>query len=148
MSLYKTVLFTCCYSICLFAAMTQSVNAHDQIAAPTAVSNEALYRSTAMPERILLGWKGDTSTSQAVTWRTDTTVKKCYGQIAVAEDGPLFVAKAKAAQIEGTTTPFETNLGPRNYHCGELHRLEAGYAVCLPSWRSHQLECLDALSYG
>ena len=44
--------------------------AHDDH--PPKVLDEALYRATPMPDRIMLTWKGDPARSQAVTWRTDT----------------------------------------------------------------------------
>lgn len=83
---------------------------------PALVSDEAAYRSTAIPERILLGWKGDPATTAAVTWRTDTSVQQAYAQITRAEDGPHFVPKAKASQVDATTTLVKTDLGDRHYH--------------------------------
>jgi len=90
--------------------------AHEDHNQPAAVSDIVTYRSTALPERILLGWKSHPDTSQAVTWRTDTSVQHAYAQIAVAEAGPMFVPKAKAAQVNATTTFVPTDLGDRHYH--------------------------------
>jgi hypothetical protein len=90
---------------------------------PATVAEELAYRSTAIPERILLGWKGDPATSVAVSWRTDTSVQQAYGQITLAEDGPNFVEKAKANQVNATTTLVKTDLGPRHYHAVNFENL-------------------------
>ncbi len=34
------------------------------------------YPASKFPDRIILGWKGDAAHSQAVNWRTDSTVTK------------------------------------------------------------------------
>lgn len=57
-------------------------------------SPKLLYKPTPSPDRIILTWQGDPSTSQAVTWRTDETVEKAFAQIAEANDGPKFTAEA------------------------------------------------------
>ena len=107
------------------AASTVNVSfAHEEHSDPPAtVANEIAYQSTAIPERILLGWKGDPATSVAVTWRTDLSVKQAYGQITLAEDGPNFVEKAKANQVEAVTTLVKTDLGDRNYHAVNFENL-------------------------
>ncbi|MBN9520194.1 metallophosphoesterase family protein [bacterium] len=50
----------------------------------------ALYRPTVVPDRIILTFASDPATSQAVTWRTDTTVKAPVAEFALAADGPVF----------------------------------------------------------
>jgi len=102
----------------VFCVTAHKMAAHEGVGheQPAAVEDEWTYRSTAMPERMLISWKGDPATTQAVTWRTDTTVVHAFAQITVAEDGPLFVEKAKAAQVEATTTLVKTDLGDRHYH--------------------------------
>ena len=82
--------------------------------APPKVADEVAWRPTANPDRIVLTWVTGPATSQAVTWRTDMSVTHALAQIAVAEDGPLFVAGAK--QFEAETTPFESDLGVAHYH--------------------------------
>ncbi len=73
-----------------------------------------VHRPTPRPDRILLSWTGDPSTSQTVTWRTDDTVARAAGEIAVAEDGSRFADKAKS--VDGRTVPLETDLGKAHYH--------------------------------
>jgi len=73
------------------------------------VAEAVIYRATPVPDRIILTWAGDPSTTAAVTWRTDATVTAAVAQIAVAEDGPAFVKKAKPVTAS-------TENGTENYH--------------------------------
>ncbi len=43
-----------------------------------------------MPDRIVLTWHGDPTTTQAVTWRTSTAVTRAVAELAVADGGPKF----------------------------------------------------------
>lgn len=81
---------------------------------PKKVLDEELYRATAMPDRIILTWQDDPAHTQAVTWRTDTSVKKALAQIAEAEPGPGFAAKAK--DVPAATETHESDLGGAHYH--------------------------------
>lgn len=94
-------------------------HAHDDH--PPKVLDATLYRATPMPDRIILTWKGDPARSQAVTWRTDTSIKKGLAQIAVAESGPDFEKKAK--ELTATTSPHQSDLGPAHYHSVEFQDL-------------------------
>jgi predicted phosphodiesterase len=53
------------------------------------------YPASRFPDRIILGWKGDPAHSQAVNWRTDSTVKKSVAAIHEADPSPDFQANAK-----------------------------------------------------
>lgn len=68
------------------------------------------YKPTPVPDRIVLTWKGDTATTQAVSWRTDDSVITPQAQIAVAEDGPSFKQRAVTVFPEKSEV-LETNLG-------------------------------------
>jgi hypothetical protein len=83
---------------------------------------EIVYRPTAVPDRIVLTWADDPSTSQAVTWRTDTSVQKGVAEFAVAESGPKFANKSK--RIDATTSPLKTDLGEAHYHTAHFTGLE------------------------
>ena len=82
------------------------------------------HAPTPIPDRVILTWPGDPATSQAITWRTDTSVSKATAQFAVAEPGPGFAPynlggtpdPRKVTFVEATTTPLETDLGVANYH--------------------------------
>lgn len=83
-----------------------------------------LHRPTAMPDRVILTWAGDPATTQAVTWRTDTSVDKAMAEIALDEDGPGFVKKART--VEAVTEPFESDLGKAHYHSARFTGLTPG----------------------
>jgi len=79
------------------------------------------HRPTPYPDRVILTWKTDPATSQAVSWRTAISVDTPVAEVAVAEGGPGFAgykakAKSKATRVAGTTTPLVTDLGPAHYH--------------------------------
>ena len=57
------------------------------------------------PDRIILTFHGDPSTSRAVTWRTDSNVKKGLAQIAIATENSNF--KSNASTFEAATEPFD-----------------------------------------
>jgi hypothetical protein len=105
----------------LLALAAASLYAHDEHAPPK-VLDEDLYRASPMPDRIILTWKENPAHTQAVTWRTDTSIKKAVAQIAVAEAGPMFVAKAK--DIAATTVEHQSDLGPAHYHSVNFQDLQ------------------------
>lgn len=73
-----------------------------------------IYQPTPVPDRIMLTWKQDPAHAQSVTWRTDTSVTKCYGEIAVAEAGPDFAKTAR--QFKAETSQLKTDLGDCHFH--------------------------------
>jgi hypothetical protein len=103
----------------LISLVVSSAIAHEDH--PPKVLDESLYRATPMPDRIILTWKGDPARSQAVTWRTDTSIAKGLAQIAVSEPGPGFVKNAK--DVVATTELHESDLGAAHYHSVEFQEL-------------------------
>ncbi|MGC1275897.1 MAG: metallophosphoesterase family protein [Planctomycetaceae bacterium] len=86
--------------------------------------SQAAFKPTPVPDRVLLGWKGDPATSQSVAWRTDDSVTKAVAQIAKSEPGPAFEKHARA--VAATTQPLETNLGKACYHSVSFENLTPG----------------------
>lgn len=80
-----------------------------------------VYRSTVMPDRIVLTWTGDPATTQAVTWRTSTDVEQGLAQIAVASGNPKFPEEAK--EVEATAQLLKTDLGAAHFHTVNFERL-------------------------
>src|SRR5437763_16811601 len=72
----------------LAAALAPAAVAQD--AEPERYDEKLIHRPSPMPDRIILTWAGSPATSQAVTWRTDTSVTTPLAQLAVAEGGPGF----------------------------------------------------------
>jgi 3',5'-cyclic AMP phosphodiesterase CpdA len=105
----------------LCGLLTIPAIAHDDHAPPK-VLDEDLYRATPMPDRIVLTFKSDPAHTQAVTWRTDDSIRQGLAEIAEATPGPEFVKHAK--QLQATTEPFESNLGRAHYHSLEFTGLQ------------------------
>ena len=78
------------------------------------VADEVTYRPTANPDRVILTWRDDPCRTQAVTWRTDTSVRKAVAEIVVAEEGADFPLRAVRVQAE--TAEFTSDLGEAHYH--------------------------------
>ena len=108
----------------LLLILAVSVLAHDHDPEPVAVLDPEAHKPSGLPDRIILTFKGDPATSQAVTWRTDTTVAPGYAlaEIAKADDGPLFKPTAKS--LKADTTPLKSDLGEAHYHSVIFEDLE------------------------
>lgn len=93
-----------------------------------------VYRPTHVPDRVILTWNGDPSTSQAVTWRTDPTVAKAVGQVALSEGGPAFDPLSaknrpvleKVTTVAGKTEFLKSDLFEANYHSVSFTGLKPG----------------------
>lgn len=79
------------------------------------------FRPTPLPDRICLTWNDNPATTQAVTWQTDTSVERAFGEIAKTSDGPLFWHRTLWA---GRPELLETNLGKSHYHSVVFRDLE------------------------
>ncbi len=81
---------------------------------PRPVPDAEAHRPTGIPDRIIRTFAGDPARSIAVTWRTDGGVEKAVAQVAPADAGPKFAARAET--IDATSTTLETDLGAARYH--------------------------------
>lgn len=102
----------------MLASLTlSSAFAHDDHP-PRKVPDAEAHRPTPLPDRIILTWSGDPTTTQAVTWRTDTTITSGYAEFAVATEGPEF---AKVAQrVSAKTVELKTDLAACHCHSVEF----------------------------
>lgn len=73
-----------------------------------------LHRPGAFPDRVVLTWAEDPTTTQAVTWRTSTEVPAGQAQVGIAEDGPGF--DSRMATVAAKTQALTTDLGAAHYH--------------------------------
>jgi 3',5'-cyclic AMP phosphodiesterase CpdA len=97
------------------AGVGQAHEDHGDAAAPPArVDDREIFKPSPMPDRIILTWTGDPAHTQAVTWRTDTTIAKACAEIAESESGPNFASKAQ--RIDAATEPLESDAGVAHYH--------------------------------
>lgn len=67
-----------------------------------------------IPDRIVLTWTGDPTTTQAVTWRTDASVTEAAAEIAVADASPNFVHHLQT--VPAATEIFEGDDDPVHFH--------------------------------
>jgi len=69
-----------------------------------------------LPDRVILTWSADPTTTQSVTWRTDSTVNKSFAQVLVESSAPQ-LEKPEAKEYEAITSSLD---GPEyalsNYH--------------------------------
>ncbi|MFO0410828.1 MAG: fibronectin type III domain-containing protein, partial [Planctomycetota bacterium] len=81
---------------------------------PVKVAAKELAAPTMMPDRVVLTWSADPTTTQSVTWRTSTQVEEAFAEIAVATPGPEF---AKAAQkYKAESTALKTDINTAHFH--------------------------------
>ncbi|TWT34857.1 Alkaline phosphatase precursor [Blastopirellula retiformator] len=92
--------------------------------APIAVKPAEMYAPTAMPDRVVLTWTGDPRTTQAVTWRTSVDVAEGLAEIAEAEAGPGFAAKA--TQHKAVSEALKTDINTAHFHTVEFDDLKPG----------------------
>ncbi|MEJ5298285.1 MAG: FN3 domain-containing metallophosphoesterase family protein [Armatimonadota bacterium] len=82
------------------------------------------YRPSPRPDRVILTWPDDPRTTQAVTWRTDTTVRNAIAQVAVAAGGPIEAARTRI--IPATSSPFDAGPWRSQYHSAVIKGLSPG----------------------
>lgn len=74
----------------------------------------ALNKPTGVPDRIILTWSNDPSTTQSVTWRTDTSVAEGWAEISPLGEGPKFIDRA--GRVRAATEKVVTDLSEAHYH--------------------------------
>ncbi len=78
--------------------------------------NAQSYKATVFPDRVILTWSADPSTTQSVTWRTDSTVHKSFAQILVEDSSPK-LDKPMAKEYHAATTSLQgQEYEKANYH--------------------------------
>ncbi len=81
-------------------------------------------RPSPVPDRIVLTWTGDPASSQAVTWRTDSTVTLAFVEFAPAAASPRFMLHAR--KIQARTKSVTTENGSSHYHSAVISDLQPG----------------------
>lgn len=82
------------------------------------------YAPSEMPDRIVLSWTGDPTTTQAVTWRTSDNIARAYAEIAVVTAGPGF--RDARVKHTATTQAFRSDLSNCHFHTVEFTGLKPG----------------------
>lgn len=81
------------------------------------------FKASAFPDRIILTWSGDPSTTQSVTWRTDSTVTKGLAQILVEDSSPK-LERSDAKEYTAITSSLKgKEYEQANYHSATFTNL-------------------------
>ncbi|MET7256633.1 purple acid phosphatase family protein [Dyadobacter fermentans] len=123
--------FSHLYSKFLFAGMLLTAGT-----APGYAQQNKAYPPSSFPDRIMLGYKGNPAVSQAVNWRTDSTVTTAMAAIHEADPSPDFPSKARTVQaathqvvIDGKTIHYhEANFGDLKPATQYVYRVGDGKA--------------------
>lgn len=70
--------------------------------------------ATEIPDRIVLNWSGDPTTSASVNWRTHTAIDSAYGEIAVADASANFTTYS--TQVLATTELWQAGDHAAHFH--------------------------------
>lgn len=87
---------------------------------PEPFAEKLAHAPTPLPDRVVLTWAGDPASTQAVTWRTDTSVQRGLAQLAVAVEN----SKLKATDFPARTEDFTSDLGEAHCHSVQFTGLE------------------------
>ena len=98
------------------------LSAHEDVVhPPKPYPEKEAHAPRPLPDRIILTWSGDPATTQAVTWRTDTSVKSALAELTLATSGPI---KADPRKLPAQTRAFDSDLGSAHYHSVEFTDLQ------------------------
>lgn len=111
---YTHLYFKSVFAAILLAAFSQSAFSQ---------ANKS-YPASSFPDRVILGYKGDPATSQAVNWRTDSTVTDAIAAIHEADPSPDFPPNART--IKAATHRLVVDGMTMNYHEANFSELKPG----------------------
>ncbi len=89
---------------------------------PATPAPELVEEQAAYPEHIILTWKDDPATTQAVSWRTDSSVSEAFAEIAISDPSPDF--RNHAAKYKVRTRQLDTENGLKLYHSVNFNNLK------------------------
>lgn len=96
------------------------VSAHDGWKA-TEYPHSAAHQPTPLPDRLVLTWEDDPSTTQSVTWRTDKATQRGFAKLAVANSNGRTL---KPEVFEAKTELFKSDINEANYHSVTFRNLQ------------------------
>ena len=84
-------------------------------------SDENAHLPSPLPDRVILTWNDDPSTTQAVNWRTDISVRSGLAQIAIANaNGRALMPE----EFKAETTYFKSDINEAHYHSVTFKNLQ------------------------
>lgn len=78
------------------------------------------------PDRVILTWKGNTATSQTVTWRTDTTIVGSKAQIKAEDSSPALEDAITTYDADSRLLSGGKNYATAKYHNVTFNNLKPG----------------------
>lgn len=81
---------------------------------PREVKPAEMYAPKVIPDRVVLTWSADPTTTQSVTWRTSTEVPAGMAEIALATAGPEFIKATN--HVEAKTEKLKTDINEAHFH--------------------------------
>lgn len=114
-------------ALALALGVCRTILAHDLPPAPEwipqAYPSSQAHAPTPLPDRIVLTWNDDPTTTQSVSFRTDTSVLQAFGEIVRAGDhGPTMAEEAR--RIAARSVRFEAGETPFHQHTVVFEGLE------------------------
>lgn len=88
---------------------------------PTKYGEIEAHAPSPLPDRVVLTWNADPATSQAVTWRTDVSIKKAMAELALANDNGRDL---KPEAHTATSRLFKSDLGEAHNHTVTFRNLD------------------------
>jgi len=88
---------------------------------PTAYPDAAAHAPSPLPDRIILTWNSDPATTQAVNWRTDSSVLRGLAEIAEAN---VSGRDLEPLQVQAETSELKSDLNEAHYHTVEFTGLK------------------------
>ena len=82
---------------------------------------EMAHIPTPLPDRVVLTWNDDPATTQAVTWRTDTSIEVGLAQLAIASANGRAL---KPDEFKAETSYFESDINEAHYHSVTFKNLQ------------------------
>ena len=84
-------------------------------------SDEMAHYPSPLPDRVVLTWNDDPATTQAVTWRTDTSIEVGLAQLAVANANGRAL---KPDEFKAETSYFKSDINEAHYHSVTFKNLQ------------------------
>ena len=106
------------------AAVRVGADDHHDHSVPPVRNPAEMYAPSVTPDRVVLSWTGDPTTSMALTWRTSTAIARAYAQVAIAGPGPNFPKQANKHTAK--TELFESDLSKAHQHSVVVTGLKPG----------------------
>lgn len=147
-------LSTALFALSLSAPLALAHQGHEADAwRPVSYAEKLQHAPRPLPDRVILTWAGDPATTQAVTWRTDTSIVRAVAELAVATD----LGRAlQPTTITARTELFTSDLGDAHYHSARfvdlapdtLYAYRVGDGVNWTEWSHFRTASREAKAFS